>query len=98
MKAQPASASLRADLGLCEYLDGRPDAAIADLRAALKLNPASLPAVITLGSIYAARKRFDEELAVYDAAPPSSAEPELQDVLRRSRELALARARPARTP
>lgn len=92
-REQPENAALRADLGLCEYLDGRTDAAIEDLRAALRISPASLPAVITLGSIYAAQKRFNEELAVYDAAPPVGGEPELRAVLMTSRREALARAR-----
>jgi tetratricopeptide (TPR) repeat protein len=92
-REQPENASLRGDLGLCEYLAGQTDAAITDLLAALKLSPASLPAVITLGSIYAAQKRFKDELAVYDAAPLEGGEPELRAMLKASRQEALARAR-----
>ena len=80
------------DLGLCEYLNGRPEEAIAHLRAAIKLDASSLSAVLTLGSIFAAQKRIDEELAVYAAAPSTGGEPKLRAVLQRSRKEALARA------
>lgn len=94
-REQPANASLLGDLGLCKYLAGRPDDAIADLRAALKLDSASLPAVLTLGSIHAASGRRDQELAVYDAAPPEGGEPALRAILQRSRQEALARIQAA---
>lgn len=92
-RARPADAGLLADLGLCRYLDGRTEDAIAALRAAIALDASSLPAILTLGSIYAAQKRFDEELAVYAAAPPSGGEPELRAALARSRRDARARPR-----
>lgn len=91
-REQPENAALLGDLGLCEYLNGRPEEAIAHLRAAIKLDASSLPAVLTLGSIFAAQKRFAEERAVYAAAPPAGGAPELRAVLQRSRKEALARA------
>ncbi len=91
-REQPANAALLGDLGLCEYLNGRPEDAIAHLKSAIKLDASSLAAVITLGSIYAAQKRFDEERAVYAAAPPAGGEPVLRAALLRSRKEALARA------
>ncbi len=90
----PADAALLGDLGLSKYLNGQEAAAIEDLRAAIKLDSSSLQAIITLGSIYGAGKRFDLELAVYDAAPPAGGEPELRTALLRSRTEALARGRP----
>lgn len=91
-REQPANAALLGDLGLCEYLGGRPEDAIAHLRAAIELDASSLPAIITLGSIFAAQKRYAEERAVYAAAPPAGGEPELRAALLRSRKEALARA------
>ena len=91
-REQPENAALLGDLGLCEYLAGRTEDAISHLRAAIKLDAASLPAIVTLGSIFAAQKRFDEERAVYAAAPPAGGEPELRAALVRSRKEALARA------
>ncbi|MBI2385557.1 MAG: tetratricopeptide repeat protein [Elusimicrobia bacterium] len=91
-REQPANAALLADLGLCRYLGGGADAAIEDLRAALELDPAALPAVLTLGSIYAARGRLDLELALYDATPSAGGEPALRALLR-ARHDELLRAR-----
>jgi len=92
-REQPANASLLSDLGLCEYLAGHPEEAIVRLRAAVNLDPASLPAIVTLGSIYAAQGRFAEERAVYDAAPASGGTSELRAVLERARREAVARNR-----
>ncbi|MCM2303869.1 MAG: hypothetical protein NDJ72_04155, partial [Elusimicrobia bacterium] len=82
---QPRNASLRGDLGLCRYLEGRPDEAIVELRAALALDPAALPALLTLGSIYASQKRFDLERALYAAAPAAGGDPALRALLRARR-------------
>ena len=88
-REQPENAALLGDLGLCTYLNGQQDAAIEELKAALKLNAASLAAAITLGSIYAEQRRFDLELAVYDAVPPGGGELELRLALLRRRQEAL---------
>lgn len=90
-REQPENASLRGDLGLCRYLEGRVEAAIEDLRAALALDPAALPAMLTLGSIYAARERFDLERALYASAPASGGDPALRPLLS-ARRAELARA------
>lgn len=90
---RPADAGLLADLGLCRYLAGRTGDAIESLRAAVRLDASSLPAILTLGSIYAAQKRFDEERAVYAAAPAAGGAPELRAALERSRRDARARPR-----
>lgn len=92
-RAFPRDAGLLSDLGLCLYLAGRPGEAVARLKEALSLDPAALPAVLTLGSIYGAQKRFDEELAVYAAAPAGGGAPELRAALEKSRREALARRR-----
>lgn len=93
-REQPANAGLLADLGLCRYLGGDADGAVRDLSAALKLDPAALPAVLTLGSIHAARGRTDLELALYDATPAAGGEPALRALLRARRdELLKARKR-----
>jgi len=94
-REQPENAALRGDLGLCKYLAGRTDEAIADLGAAIKLDPSSLQAVLTLGSIHEARDRFDLALSVYDAAPPGAGAPELRALLTQSRREALRRSRAA---
>lgn len=91
VRERPRDASLRGDLGLCRYLEGRADAAIEELRAAIALDPASLQAVVTLGSIYASRERFDLERALYAAAPASGGDPALRALLR-GRRAELARA------
>ena len=93
-REQPANAALLADLGLCRYLGGDADAAVRDLGAALRLDPAALPAVLTLGSIHAARGRTDLELALYDATPRAGGEPALRALLNARRdELRRARKR-----
>lgn len=91
-REQPENAALLGDLGLCEYLNGQPEDAITHLRAAIKLDASSLSAALTLGSIYAAQKRFAEERAVYAATPATGGEPELRAALLRSRKEARARA------
>jgi tetratricopeptide (TPR) repeat protein len=68
VREQPKDAALRGDLGLCRYLSGRPDEALADLKAAIKLDPAEWPASLTLGAIYAAQARYDLSIGVYDSA------------------------------
>ena len=64
----PAAASFYGDKGLCEHLMGAHDAAIADLRTAIRLDPTYLPAYLTLGASFAAQGRFQEAIKVYDEA------------------------------
>lgn len=92
-RERPADAALLADLGLCRYLAGRAGGAIESLRAAIALDPGSLPAIVTLGAIYGAQRRFDEERAVYAAAPAAGGSSELRAALERGRREALARTR-----
>ena len=76
----PASASLYSDKGLCEYLAGRGDAALADLGTSIRLDPRFLPASLTLGAIETAKGSPHEAMKVYDAALAAS--PEDSDPLR----------------
>ena len=66
--AQNPEPAVLADKGLCESLAGRPAAAEADLREALRLSPRASSAALTLGAILTAQGRRDEAARVYDAA------------------------------
>lgn len=68
IKEQPKDAALRADRGLCRYLNGQAHDALADLQAAIDLDPGLWPASATLGAIYDAQSRHDQALDVYEAA------------------------------
>ncbi|MDP3540987.1 MAG: hypothetical protein Q8T11_00810 [Elusimicrobiota bacterium] len=72
----PGDGALLADKGLCEYLSGDARAALSTLEAAIRLEPKSLPAYLTLGAIHAAQGRPDEALKIYDAGLAISAEAE----------------------
>ncbi|MBI3552136.1 MAG: tetratricopeptide repeat protein [Elusimicrobia bacterium] len=91
-------ASLRADRGLCEYLNGRVAEAIADLETALGLDRRLVSAHVTLASIYAAQGRYDQALKVYDRALSLdlSADPALRRRLIDTREETLSKAREIR--
>ncbi len=64
----PAVAAFRSDMGLCEHLKGDDAAALADLAAAIRLEPKFLPAYLTAGAIHAAAGRTAEAAKVYDEA------------------------------
>ncbi len=91
--AEKADAATLGDLGVCEVLAGKTDAAIADLKRAIALEPRVLPPYLTLASIYAGRGDFAAELAVYDSAPAAEDQPALTELLSRSRKEAAARAK-----
>lgn len=68
VKERPADASLRGDRGLCRYLNDQTQEAVADLQAAIRLDPGLWPASATLGAIYDAQARHEQALGVYDTA------------------------------
>lgn len=67
-RQSPREAAFLRDRGLCLFLSGAPDAAVAALKEALALDGASLEGYATLASILVRQKRFDEALALYDRA------------------------------
>ncbi len=95
-REKTADASLLADFGLCKFLAGRADDAIADLLEAIKRDPAWLPAYLTLGWIYDGQKRFDEELRLYNSAPADGGDLALRSLLAQSREAARLKTRPVK--
>jgi Tfp pilus assembly protein PilF len=64
----PNTPSYFSDKGLCEALMRDNDAALGDLRAAIRLDPRFLPASLTLGAILEEQGRFQDASAVYDQA------------------------------
>lgn len=56
------------DLAVCEFLYGRTEEAVSHLQTAIRLDPASLEAHMSLGAVYASQDRLREAFAVYDAA------------------------------
>lgn len=62
----PAEGSFLGDKGLCEYLSGDVPAAIATLEKAIRLEPKSIPAYLSLGAIHAAKGRPGEALKTYE--------------------------------
>ena len=95
---EKSEAGVLGDLGVCKVLAGRPDEAVADLKAAIKLDPLPLAPYLTLASIYAGRGDYAKELSVYESAPDAQGEPPLRDLLVKSRREAAERARPADAP
>jgi tetratricopeptide (TPR) repeat protein len=89
----PADPALWSDRGLCQQMLGRAPAAIRDLRKSISLDPAWLPAILTLGSLYADQGRYRDAVRVYDGAPrPPRDRPEpLREQLLRARAYARAR-------
>jgi tetratricopeptide (TPR) repeat protein len=68
LKNDPDNPELLNTRGICKYLDGSPEEAVAVLRNDVRLNPQFLPAYMTLGAIYAAQKRYPEMLKLYESA------------------------------
>jgi tetratricopeptide (TPR) repeat protein len=60
---------------------GAGDAAIVDLRTAIRLEPKFLPASLTAGTILESQGRFQEAVKIYDEALSGTA-PESADPLR----------------
>src|SRR5260221_390396 len=69
----PADAALMADLGVCDYLNGRADDATRELETAVRLDPRQLTSYVSLGAIQEAEKRYDKALAAYERARPYEA-------------------------
>jgi tetratricopeptide (TPR) repeat protein len=77
----PGSAVRWSDLGVGEYLRGRPEAAAEDLRRALSLDPSWAPASLSLAAVYSGQRRYAEALATLDralAADPGAREEEIR--------------------
>ena len=68
VKKRPSDAALVADLGVCEYLSGRRDDSIRDLRSVIRLDSSFLPAYLSLGSIYERERRYEKALLTYNDA------------------------------
>ncbi|MFH1726272.1 MAG: tetratricopeptide repeat protein [Elusimicrobiota bacterium] len=66
IRKDPGRASLHSDRGVCHYLNGEPELAIASLRRAIRLDPASPAPYLSLGAVYAFQQRYDKAIAVYD--------------------------------
>lgn len=64
----PASAALHSDRGVARYLTGERDAALADFRAAVALEPGHLAAHLNLLSLLAGENRKSEAREAADAA------------------------------
>jgi hypothetical protein len=69
---QPRNPQWLNDRGVLEALMGRPEAAIADLRAAVAAEPSFLDPYITLGSLLAAKGAIREAEWNYDWALAAS--------------------------
>jgi tetratricopeptide (TPR) repeat protein len=67
-KENPSDPGLFKDLGVSEFLGGDPKAAAASLETAIRLDPELLPAYVSLASVDAALRRYDEALRVDDRA------------------------------
>ncbi len=70
-KQWPGQAAYRKDLGVAQYLAGSPDAAVASLTEAVRLDASLLDGYLSLGMALAALGRYDEAIAAYDLAPPA---------------------------
>ncbi len=68
IQRHPGAASFLSDRALCEHLNGADDAALADLRAATRLEPKFLPAYLTEGAVLTALDRLPQAAALYDEA------------------------------
>lgn len=96
-RRHPAVAAHYSDKALCEHLKGADDAALADLRTAIGLEPKFMPAYLTLSFIHATRGRPEDALKVYDEAlsktDAADADPLRETVLAARKELLAKSAR-----
>lgn len=67
-REHPADASYLSDMGINEFLAGSADAAVRDLKEAIRLEPRALSAYLSLAAVYAAQDRAADALSVYDQA------------------------------
>lgn len=66
------------DRAISLYFSGAIPQALTDLKTALRLDPAFLPACSTLGSIYESQGHFDRARETYEAALSSQPKPEME--------------------
>jgi tetratricopeptide (TPR) repeat protein len=96
----PANGDFIGARGLCRFLSGSKKDSAADLEAAIRLNPESLSAYLTLGAIYSAGSSDDLAAAVYDralAVPGTQDDSkDLRRLILQSRRSALSRMGPRR--
>lgn len=64
----PKDPSYLKDLGVTQFLAGRIPDAITTLREAIRLDPGSLEARLSLGTIYADSDRIEDARRIYDEA------------------------------
>ncbi len=76
IQENPRDAGALSDKGLCEYLNGSPEAALTDLSRALAIDPNWLPAYLSLGYIHTASGRRDEADRLYEKAAAIKTTPE----------------------
>jgi tetratricopeptide (TPR) repeat protein len=85
VRVEPWQARWRNDRGVLHMLMGMREAAVKDWQEALSRDPGFLPAVLSLGSLYAASGRRAEALKLYQDAlrQPASDNPQKKDIQRR---------------
>lgn len=84
----PKDAAVLTDLGVSQYLAGHVDEAEKTLRGAVELRAGYLPAYVTLGAIYSAKKDYRRAREIYDAGlaqPPSAGQDDLRRAIRDAR-------------
>lgn len=84
-RARPGDARWRSDAGVLRALQGRPEEAAADWRAAIALDPDLLEASLSLGSLEAARGRRKDAERIFAAALSRPRTPANAGVLERLR-------------
>jgi tetratricopeptide (TPR) repeat protein len=88
---RPADAAYLSDKGLNEHYAGLHEAAIRDLKEAIRLEPGSLSAYLSLGAVYVSQGRSADALALYDQAlsakPDKTQEPLLAQIAQARAEL-----------
>ncbi|MFH1726725.1 MAG: tetratricopeptide repeat protein [Elusimicrobiota bacterium] len=86
LAARPDSSKLLGDRGLCRYLAGSVREGIADLEAAIRLDPGLLPPYLTLATVHLREGRHAEALAVCERALREGKDPVLERLIRRTRD------------
>jgi superkiller protein 3 len=95
----PGEADLFSDKAFCEQELGRASDAVSDLRHAIGIEPALLPAYLTLGTVYMNEGRFEEALRVFDDGLKRARKGDkLAETILESRRLAASKAGEMKTP
>jgi tetratricopeptide (TPR) repeat protein len=68
LRRSPGRADGWHNLGVAEFLAGKPAQAAADVEKAVSLSPSEASYALTLGTIYRSQRRSQDEVSVYDAA------------------------------